>query len=281
MPFFTVKKLKIRNLTPMHIQQYINFKMETLSPNTIIKHLRNISKCLDSAVRQNLIAFNPVKRIDMPKKIKYTGAKYYNEKQIEQLLKCSKGDSIEIVILLTIFYGLRRSEILGLKWDAIDFENDTLIIRHTVTAFNGKAHKMGSTKNDSSNSVFHLPIMIRTELLNWRDKQLYYKELQPNDYIDENYICTHITGNLMSPNYVSNHFRKLLKRNNMPLIRFHDLRHSSASYLKHLGFDLKDIQTWLRHKDIQTTMNIYTHLDMQAKINIADRLNDKFMKFAT
>ena len=66
--YFDAKKLKVKDLTPAHIQQYINFKMETLSPNTIIKHLRNISKCLDSAVRQNLIAFNPVKRIDMPKK---------------------------------------------------------------------------------------------------------------------------------------------------------------------------------------------------------------------
>jgi len=62
----------------------------------------------------------------------------------------------------------------------------------------------------------------------------------------------------------------------MPHIRFHDLRHSSASYLKSLGFDLKDIQTWLRHKDIQTTMNLYTHLDMDAKSNIADSLDAKF-----
>ena len=85
--------------------------MKSISPNTIIKHLRNISKCLDSAVRQNIIAFNPVKRIDMPKKIKYTGAKRYNEQQIEQLLECSRGDILEIVILLTVFYGLRRSEV--------------------------------------------------------------------------------------------------------------------------------------------------------------------------
>jgi integrase len=68
----------------------------------------------------------------------------------------------------------------------------------------------------------------------------------------------------------------LLKKSGMPHIRFHDLRHSSANYLKFLGFDLKDIQTWLRHKDIQTTMNIYVDLDMAAKSNIANNLDAKF-----
>jgi integrase len=80
----------------------------------------------------------------------------------------------------------------------------------------------------------------------------------------------------MAPNYVSTHFKRLLKNNNMPIIRFHDLRHSSANYLKFLGFDLKDIQVWLRHKDIQTTMNIYVNLDMESKINIAESLNERF-----
>jgi len=81
-------------------------------------------------------------------------------------------------------------------------------------------------------------------------------------YIDlRKYVCTHIDGKLLAPQYVSQHFTWLLSKNNMPKIRFHDLRHSSASYLKSLGFDLKDMQVWLRHKDIQTTMNIYAHLE--------------------
>ena len=66
----------------------------------------------------------------------------------------------------------------------------------------------------------------------------------------------------------------------MPHIRFHDLRHSSASYLKYLGFDLKDIQTWLRHADIQTSMDLYTHLDMEAKTEIANKLNSRFTGFS-
>ena len=94
----------------LHVQQYVNFKLKTVSPNTVRKHLWNLSKCFDSAVKQNIIAFNPVKGIDMPKKIKYTGAKYYTEKQIDDLLAVIKGDIIEGVILVAIFYGMRRSD---------------------------------------------------------------------------------------------------------------------------------------------------------------------------
>jgi len=279
LPFFESKKIKVRDLTPAHIQQYVNFKMKSLSPNTIIKHLRNISKCLDSAVRQNIIAFNPAKRIDMPKKIKYTGAKHYNEKQIEQLLEYSKDDPLKIVILLTVFYGLRRSEVLGLKWSAVDYESSTITIQHTVTKYNKKLHKTNSTKNDSSYAVIPLPDLIKQKLAAWETRQKEYQEQQPNDYAGEGYICTQPDGKLLQPDFVSHHFGILLKNHNMPIIRFHDLRHSSANYLKYLGFDLKDIQVWLRHKDIQTTMNIYVNLDMEAKTEIANSLNEKFKNF--
>jgi len=121
-----------------------------------------------------------------------------------------------------------------------------------------------------------MPDNIITRLMERKEEQEHYKSLQPNDYIDEGYICTKPNGELLLPCFVSKHFSKILKKNNLPHIRFHDLRHSSASFLKNLGFDLKDIQVWLRHKDIQTTMNLYTHLDMEAKGNIADILNDKF-----
>ena len=94
-------------------------------------------------------------------------------------------------------------------------------------------------------------------------------------------MCTQSDSSLIKPHYVSEHFRILLSKHNMPHIRFHDLRHSSACYLKYLDFDLKDIQIWLRHKDIQTTMNIYMNIDIESKRNIADALNEKFQDFET
>ncbi|MCL2199098.1 MAG: site-specific integrase [Defluviitaleaceae bacterium] len=278
-PYFQGLNLRLKELTPTHIQKYVNFKLASLSPNSVIKHMANITTCLNSAVRQNLIAFNPASRIEPLRKIVYKGAQFFNERQIEHLLIYSKGDPLELVVLLTVFYGLRRSEVLGLRWDAIDFENNTVAIRHTVVQVAKETHRQDSTKNESSNSVLPLPNMIKHELLKWREQQNYYKSLQPRDYIDEGYVCTYANGDLIKPNYVSQHFQLLLKRCGLPSIRFHDLRHSSASYLKYLGFDIKDIQTWLRHSDIQTTMNLYTHLDMDAKRGIADNLDQRFQQF--
>jgi len=287
-PYFQPLKIKVRDLTPAHIQQYVNDKMkpknadnkiEPLSPNTVIKHLRNIQKCLDSAIRQHIIAFNPAKRIEMPKKIKYKGAKRYNENQIERLLNISKGDPLEIVIFLTIFYGLRRSEVLGLKWSAIDFENNTMAINHTILDGNKQQFRLDSTKNEDSDDVVPLTLIVSDRLKLWKAQQEEHKTLQPNDYIDEGYICTQIDGSLIKPHYVSSHWKLFLAKNKMPHIRFHDLRHSSGNYLKYLGFDLKDIQTWLRHGNLQTTADFYLSDDMEEKRRVADTLNEKFSNF--
>ena len=215
----------MKDVEPRHIQQYVNHKLETLSPNTVKKHLANISSCLESAVRQNIIAFNPAKRIEPIRKVKYTGAKFLNEKQIDRLLADSKGDPLEIVILLTLFYGLRRSEVLGLKWEAIDFDNCTVSIEHTVVKVGKVIHYADMTKNDSSNDILPLSGMIKAHLKSWRKEQLQHKILQPNEYVDNAYVCTMFDGSLMKPDYVSHHFKRLLVKNGLPVVRFHDLRH--------------------------------------------------------
>jgi len=280
-PYFQPLKLKLKDITPAHLEKYMSDKLMNLSPNTVIKQMHNVSKCLDTAVRQNIIAFNPAKRIDWPQKTKYTGAQHLSPQQIEHLLSVIKGDIIEPIILFAIFYGMRRSEILGMKWNAIDLENNFFTIQHTVTRVNGILHKSDRTKNRSSYGNMPIPIIIKNCLENVLQSQKQNRLLQPNDYIDEGYVFTHIDGRLILPNYASSRFTQLLKRNGLPHIRFHDLRHSSAGFLRHLGFDMKDIQTWLRHGDIGTTMNIYVNLDMEAKNSIADNLNMRFQNFGT
>ena len=160
---------------------------------------------------------------------------------------------------LIILYG----EVLGLKWGAVDFDGNTITIKRTVTKSGNVLRMVDATKNDSSYAVIPLPELIKDELKKWQSKQAQNKSLQPNDYVNSDYICTHTDGRLFSPNFASHHFALLLANSNMPPIRFHDLRHSSANYLKFLGFDLKDIQVWLRHKDIQTTMNIYACVKLE------------------
>lgn len=201
----------------------------------------------------------------MPRKIKYTGAKFYNERQIDELLFVVKGDILEGIVLFAVFYGMRRSEILGLKWDAIDFENCTLEIKHTVVKGEKTLHKKDTTKNKSSHRTLPMPNIIIAMLKKIKAKQAQYKLLQPNDYIDEGYVFTREDGRLILPDYVTKHFKDILVKSELPIIRLHDLRHSSASYLLYLGFSMKEIQMWLGHGDIGTTMNLYAHVDMDSK----------------
>jgi len=280
LPYFMPLKLKVKEVEPRHIQKYVNAKMKALSPNTVKKHITNISACLESAVRQNIIAFNPATRIEPIRKVKYTGAKFFREDQIDHLLECSKGDPLEVVIMLTLFYALRRSEVLGLKWRAIDFENNTISICHTVVKITKVTHKQDLTKNESSNDTLPLPDMIKSYLLKWKAQQAVNRQMQPIDYVDSDYVCTMVDGSHIRPDYVSQHFALLLERNGMPHIRFHDLRHSSGSYLQSIGFKVVELQTWLRHADIKSTM-IYDHMDMSEKWKIADDLNQRFSNFSS
>jgi integrase len=276
LPYFKPKNLSVAKITPIVVQKYVSEKLKDVSANTVRKHLANISSCMDSAVKQDIIKFNPVNRIEKPKKVKFTGAQYYNEGEIAQLLECAKGDPLEIVIKLTLFYGLRRSEVLGLMWSAVDFEAKTIAIRHTVVKIGNVTHKYDRTKNECSNTIFHMPEFIIAELRLWKERQDELKVLQPNDYQDTGYICTYHDGRLFATDFVSQHFARLLKKKGMRHIRFHDLRHSSANYLSYLGLSHKHIQTWLRHTDIETTLGIYVSFGMEEKANIANILDERF-----
>jgi integrase len=223
-PFYEPKKLKLKEVAPLHIQQYVNFKLKSVSPNTVRKHLWNLSKCFNSAIKQKLIVFNPVKGIDMPKKIKYTGAKFYNEKQIDELPSVVKDDILEGIILLSVFYGLRRSEVIGLKWSAINFENKTFDIKHTVVRVDKVIHKKDSAKNDSSYRTLPMPEIIIEMLHRVKAKQEYYRQLQPNDYADEDYVFTWENGQLILPNYVTKHFKNLFIEKYRGQNRGHSIR---------------------------------------------------------
>ena len=185
---------------------------------------------------------------------------------------------MEIPVFLGAFYGLRRSEVLGLRWDAVDFTNNTLTIKHTVTSFSldGKKVQVAQDTTKTKSSMRTLPLVpaFRERLLALRDEQDEYMRVcgrcYNRNYLD--YICVDEMGTLLSPNYVSSAFSKLLEKHGLRHIRFHDLRHSCASLLLANGVPMKQIQEWLGHSDFSTTANIYAHLDYSSKLSSAEAM---------
>ena len=252
---------------PKYIQDFYQHELDRgLTANTVIHYHANIRKCLQYAFQIGMIRSNPADRVERPRKEKFK-SEIYSGEELEQLFKVIQGDPSEFGVIMAAFYGLRRSEIVGLKWDAIDFEHDTITIRHTVTScdLDGKRILVASDTTKTKSSMRTLPLVpfVKEQLLALRKQQKENRRLCGRSYNKEylNYVCVNEIGDLIKPHYVTESFPKLLKANGFRPIRFHDLRHSCASLLLANGVSMKQIQEWLGHSDFSTTANIYAHLD--------------------
>ena len=192
---------------------------------------------------------------------------FYNADEIKALLDCTREDPLHIVILIAAYYGLRRSEVVGLKWSAIDFSGRTVSIKHKVLQDGSDLKGFDVMKTKSSYRTLPLIPIVEQELIAERERQAEMKRVFGMSYNRnyEEYICVDAVGELIKPNYVTDHFKVILKQNSLRKIRFHDLRHSCASLLLANGVQMKLIQEWLGHSDISTTSNVYSHVDSESK----------------
>lgn len=272
-PFFQERRITLSNISPQHIQEYYNSRITLgLSANSIKKHNVVIRGALQDALKKNLIAYNPADRATLPKLEKFTGS-FYTADMANQLLDVIEKEPIKPVILLTLFYGLRRSEVLGLKWNAVDFKNDTIEIKNTVVRVQTVFEK-DRTKNKKSHRTMPLIPEVKVYLKSLQKEQKNNRFLFGNEYLINDHICVWSDGKPFSPDYITHRFKRILEVNNLPIIRFHDLRHTTASILLSKGFSLKEIQEWLGHSDLSTTADIYGHLEYKEKIKIAENMGN-------
>lgn len=274
-PYF--RKRLIQKLKPKDIRDYYKWlrKEHNLSINTIHRHHANIHKCLDYAWREDgIVQYNVSDAVELPQKEKYQ-AKFYDGKLIKKLLETVKGTYVESAVTITIGLGLRRGEILGLKWEHINFDLQEVYIESTRVR-NKKEHTK-APKTESSRRTLKLPEYLVKYLKHLQLEQKKNKEWKYKDsYNDSGYVCCKEDGSPISINYINEAFTKVLAKNNLPHIRFHDLRHSNATYLLKNGVTIKELQEWLGHSSIVTTGDIYAHVDSEQKKEIARKSNTMF-----
>jgi len=278
-PYFDEKQLLLRDIQPRHIQDFYTHCMTDrgVAANTVIHYHCVIRKALKYAVDTDILLTNPADKVQRPKVPKFVG-QFYDVDEINALFDIINGLRIELPVKMAAFYGLRRSEVVGLKWDAIDFKNKTITIRHTVTSVyvDGKYTTIAKDRTKNKSSYRSLPLVAEFYdlLKNAKEQQQTNRTLCKRSYNKEylDYIFVDELGNRLKPDFISNNFQTTLKNNGLRRIRFHDLRHTCASLLLANGVSMKEIQEWLGHSDFGTTANIYGHLDINAKLRSADAM---------
>lgn len=276
-PYFRQKGVTLKGLEARHIQQFYSEKLKKVKPNSVIHYHAVIHQALKYAMKTDLVVQNVAMKVDRPKKNDFQPT-FLDAAELQKLFEVLKGTKYELPVLVASFYGLRRGEVLGLKWDAIDFERGTISIKRTVTSINldGKYQEIEKESAKTKSSLRTLPLIgsFKEYFMQVKEAQELNKKVCGNcyNYQYDGYVFVDEMGERMKANYLTSRFPEVLEKKGLRRMRFHDLRHSCASLLLANGVPLKHIQEWLGHSDFSTTANIYAHLDYSAKITSAQAM---------
>jgi len=280
-PYFRKKAVRLQDLTADDINKFYIAQLKRVKAMTVHKFHANISAALKYAVEMDYIPHTIMDKVKRPK-VERFASNFLKESEAKELVEAAKGHKLELAIIFGTFYGLRRSELVGLRWESINFETNTITIEHTVTIANvdGKKVMVAGDTTKTKSSLRSLPLVseVRAKLEEVKAEQERNQKLCGKSYnkVEGAYVYTDALGNRIKPDYISAQFPKFMESKGFKRIRYHDLRHSCASLLLARGVQLKQIQDWLGHSDFATTANIYAHLDDSAKQTTAEAMKKVF-----
>ena len=276
-PYFRQRNLTLRELEARHLQMFYSEMLRKVKPNTVIHYHAIIHSALKYAVKTDMLVQNVADKVDRPKKNSFQPV-FLSAEEMQKMFEVLRGTKLELPVLVAAFYGFRRGEVLGLKWDAIDFERGTISIIRTVTTItlDGKQTEIEQQSAKTKSSLRTLPLIgsFREYFLQVKEAQELNKQVCGNCYNHgyDGFVFVDELGERMRANYLTSAFPKFLEDHGLRRMRFHDLRHSCASLLLANGVPMKQIQEWLGHSDFSTTANIYAHLEYSSKVISADAM---------
>ncbi len=245
----------------VQLQQYLSRKLaDGLSNNTVRKHYTLISSALHLAVKQEMLSRNVAQAVTPPPKISPHHS-FYTAEQLQTLFTLAEGSALEPVVKLAGYLGMRRSEICGLKWDNVDFQQDVLYICEARTAANGVAVDKGPKSVSSVRRLSFAGNEDLRELLRRMDStNRSRRERLGEDYNPHGFVVTHGRGQPYAPDYLSGHFTKFVRQCQLPPCTLHGLRHSFASIANQQKVPMFSICKALGHSNTVITSQIYMHL---------------------
>lgn len=278
-----LKDLRVDNLNDLYTYLSKEEKNKTtgknLSPKTIIEHHRLISTVLEQAVKECLIPFNPASRADVPKNTR-KDVNYFQPEQVYEIRNALENEPIKwkTLIHLLLITGARRGEILGLKWDKVDFDSNQIYICNNILYSPDIGIYESTPKTETSKRFVSLPSETMQLLKKYKAWQSSERLKLGTYYKDNDFIFSQDNGNPMHPDSVTDYLNKFAKRHNLPHINAHAFRHTMASMLYFNGVDSVSISKRLGHAQVSTTANIYAHVMEAADKKNAEILSDIFLK---
>lgn len=274
LPYFEQSGVTVADISPLHVQRYYAEKTtQGLGAGTLTRHRTIIRSSLDYAIQTlGILKANPADRVKLPKLQKRLPS-FYSVEYLKKLFKAIEGESIEAPVKLSAYLGLRRSEALALRWSSIDWTRKTISITHTLVRVRTKTEFKDTVKQIASYRTMPLMPDLEKFLRGLQARQKQLKKLCGKGFNTDDFICIWDDGRLLEPDYVSGRFNRFLKEKKLPHIRFHDLRHSSASLLINNGCTLKEVQEWLGQASSKST-EIYAHMLHESKNGMAEKINN-------
>lgn len=275
-PFLKSKTLG--ELTTSHIKglvKYLKTKKspqnnKPLSDSTVQRIYNIVVSALNYAVKNELIKVNPAKKVDRPKiaKRKLT---IWNVEQIQKFLSSFEYSRHYVAYFLAIHTGMRQGEILGLPWRNVDYQNKIIMVTQTLE-HDGKGIKQGAKTSSGVR-----PIAVSDEVIEVLQKQherVYLeKEMAGEMYVDNDLVCCTNIGKPVFPDTLTKMMRRKIKELELPPIRFHDLRHTSATLMLSIGIHPKVVSERLGHHSVVITLDTYSHLLMNMQSDATEGLS--------
>jgi integrase len=268
----------LQKLTPQDIQNLYAQKIRSgLKPRTVEKIHAVLHKALSNAVRWNLVSTNVASLVSVPRPERYEGP-VLTSSQARQLIETVKGNRMETILTLAITTGMRRGEILALRWIDIDFKNKVLYVRRTVNRLGGFGLVVNDPKTKTSRRKISLADFTIKALQEQRTR-LEQVRLQAGDkWHEQGLVFPCANGGFIEPDYLYRQFQRMLNKIGFPRMRFHDLRHSAATILLVMGVPMKVVQELLGHSTMAMTADTYSHLLPSMQEDAAKRLDEEFNK---
>ncbi|MEJ6952433.1 tyrosine-type recombinase/integrase [Natronospora cellulosivora (SeqCode)] len=278
-----IGNVKLKDLRARQVQDLLNYKLEKgktngkggLSTRTVKYIYQTLHAALEQAIKERLIPANICAAVEIPKKQEEKRLHTWSIKEVYKFLEVAKEYRYYSIYFLALNTGMRRGELLGLKWKDVFIENKRIeVVRQLARTNNGLEFK--KVKTEAGNRIIPITDDVVKFLKSHRIKQNENKLALGEAYNDKDIVSCSEIGTPISPRSLLREFKKIIKAADLPEIRFHDLRHTFATLFIEAGGPIKTLQQILGHSSITVTIDTYSHVTDEMLIEAERKIETMF-----